>query len=43
MLLKNNIIICSHNQALRMLTAIIKDKQFENIPKYPNGLVQKLL
>ena len=43
MLLKNNIIICSHNQALRMLTAIIKDKQFEDIPKYPNGLVQKLL
>ena len=43
MLLKNNIIICSHNQALRMLTAIIKDKQYKDISRYPNGIVQELL
>lgn len=43
LLLENNVIVCSHNQALRMLTAIIKDKQYEDIPKYPNGIVQELL
>lgn len=43
LLLKNNIIICSHNQALRMLTSIINGKQYESIPKYPNGIVKELL
>ncbi len=43
MLLENNIIICSHNQALRMLTAVIKGKQYEEISKYPNGIVQEIL
>ena len=43
LLTENNIIVCSHNQALRMLTAIINDKQYEDIPKYPNGIVQEFL
>lgn len=43
LLLENNVIICSHNQALRMLTSIINGKQFESIPKYPNGIVTELL
>lgn len=43
MLLDNNIIICSHNQALRMLTAIIKGKQYEEISKYSNGIVQEIM
>lgn len=43
LLLENNVIICSHNQALRMLTSIINGKQYENISKYPNGIVKELL
>lgn len=43
LLLENNIIICSHNQALRMLTAIIKSKRYKDISKYPNGIVRELL
>ncbi len=43
LLLESNIIICSHNQALRMLSAIINCKQYESIPKYPNGVVKELL
>lgn len=43
LILKNNIIICSHNQALRMLTSVINGKQHESIPKYPNGIVKELL
>lgn len=43
LLLENNIIICSHNQALRMLTSIINGKQYESISNYPNGIVKELL
>lgn len=43
LLLENNIIVCSHNQTLRMLTAIFNGKQYKDIPKYPNGIVQELL
>lgn len=43
LLSKNNVIVCSHNQALRMLTAIINNKQYKDIPKYPNGIVQEFL
>lgn len=43
MLFDNNIIICSHNQALRMLTAVIKGKQYEEISKYPNGVVKEIM
>lgn len=43
LLLKNNIIVCSHNQALRMLSAIINDKQYEEIPNFSNGIVQEIL
>lgn len=38
-----NIIICSHNQTLRMLTAIMNNKDYEDIPKYPNGVLKELL
>lgn len=43
LLFKNNVIICSHNQTLRMLTAIINHKDYTDIPKYPNGVVMKIL
>lgn len=42
LLSKHNIIICSHNQTLRMLTAIINGKSYENIPKYSNGIVKEI-
>lgn len=42
LLFKNNVIICSHNQTLRMLTAIINSKGYTDIPKYPNGVVTKI-
>ena len=42
LLLKHNIIICSHNQTLRMLTSIINDKQYKEIPQYPNGIVTEI-
>lgn len=41
LLLENNVIICSHNQTLKMLTAIIRDKRYEDIRNYPNGIVQE--
>lgn len=41
LLLEHNIIVCSHNQALRMLTAIINGTQYEDIPQYPNGIVKE--
>ncbi len=40
MLLEHNVIVCSHNQALRMLTAIMCNKEYENVPQYPNGIVK---
>ena len=43
LLSKDNIIVCSHNQALRMLTAILNNKQYKDIPKYPNGVVKEIL
>lgn len=43
LLSEHNIIVCSHNQALRMLTAIIKGEQYEDIPQYPNGIVKEFL
>lgn len=39
---KHNIIVCSHNQALRMLTAIIIGKSYEDVPKYSNGVVKEI-
>ncbi len=42
LLSKHNIIVCSHNQTLRMLTAIVKDKSYEDVPKYPNGIVKEI-
>ena len=42
LLLEHNIIVCSHNQVLRMLTAIVNGKQYEYVPKYPNGIVMEL-
>lgn len=42
-LLQNyNVILCSHNQTLRMLTALINDKQYTEISKYPNGTIIKI-
>ncbi len=42
LLSEHNVIVCSHNQALRMLTAIINGKQYADIPKYPNGIVKEI-
>lgn len=42
LLSEHNVIVCSHNQALRMLTAIINGKQYSDISKYPNGIVKEI-
>lgn len=43
MLLECNVVICSHNQTLRMLTAIMSRKKYEDIPKFPNGIMKEIL
>lgn len=42
LLSENNVIICSHNQTLRMLTAIITNREYTDIPKYSNGIVKEI-
>lgn len=42
MMLKYNVIVCSHNQTLRMLTAILNGKNYTDIPNYLNGVVVKI-
>lgn len=42
LILDSNIIVCSHNQSLRMLVAIINGEQYSVIPKFPNGIVKEL-
>lgn len=43
LLSEHNVIICSHNQALRMLTSIMTGEHYGDIPKYPNGIVKEFL
>ena len=43
LLKEKHIIVCSHNQTLRMITALITNKNFDTIPSYPNGVVTKIL
>ncbi len=43
LLKEKHIIVCSHNQTLRMITALIINKNFDTIPPYPNGVVTKIL
>lgn len=40
---EKHIIVCSHNQTLRMITALLTNKNYDAIPSYPNGVVTKII
>ena len=42
LLLEHNVIVCAHNQSLRMFTSIISGKSYTDIPQYPNGKVIRI-
>lgn len=42
LLRKKHVIVCSHNQTLRMITALITNKDYNSIPTYQNGIVTKI-
>lgn len=40
---EKHIIVCSHNQTLRMITALITKKNYDFVSSYPNGVVTKII
>ena len=40
---EKHIIVCSHNQTLRMITALLTNKNYDTISSYPNGVVTKII
>lgn len=40
---EKHIIVCSHNQTLRMITALLTKKNYDSVSSYPNGLVTKII
>lgn len=40
---EKHIIVCSHNQTLRMITALLTNKNLDTISSYPNGVVIKII
>lgn len=43
LLKEKHIIVCSHNQTLRMITALLTNKNYDTIPSFPNGVVTKII